>query len=555
MRTPAAYGSLLWHVLHALSRAAFRPGRAGVLAMALGLLAALAPWPCSAQDGRPQARIGVLANRGKDACREQWGALPDTLSRALPGIAFTLVPLGFDEVEEAVANASVDYLVANPAIYVNLEVHFQAVRIATLINQLGDRVTASFGGVIFTRADRTDINTLADIRGKRFAATAGGSMGGWLVGLSTLCSQGVDPRKDCSLLSFPDSHDAVVYEVLSGAVDAGTVRTDTLERMTEKGLVRLEDLKLLYPPGFRPDPAFPFLHTTELVPEWPFAKLAHTPDDQAKAVATALLTMPPVQRSPHGVQWTVPLPYESIHRIMRELRVPPYEEHGRVSVPEFASQHAPLVALVASLLLVLALAALYLSMLNSRLQAAMDKLREAEAELTVRANTDMLTGLYNRRRFTEAVDSEIARALRYNRPLTMILMDMDHFKQVNDTYGHPVGDEVLREVGRRLRLTARASDLVARLGGEEFAVLMPETALEDALFLAERIRAEVADNPVHVAGAEDVRCTLSLGVAEVCPSIQNFSTLYKAVDEALYLAKKQGRNRVEVSGFCRRQTA
>lgn len=531
------------------SRATALAGRAFRFAAVLLVLCALAPCLCAAQEARPQARIGVLANRGKDACLEQWSPLIRTLSDALPGVEFTLVPLDFEEVDRAAAEAAVDYVLANPAIYVNLEVRYRAMRIATLVNQLGDRVTASFGGVIITRAGRDDINTLQDIRGKSFAATSEGSLGGWLAGLSTLYGQGVDPRKVCSQLTFPGSHDAVVRLILSGGADAGTVRTDTLERMELKGQLRLDEVKVLLPPGFKPDPSFPFLYSTELVPEWPFARLAHTPEAQAKAVAAVLLTVPAGQPSEYGAQWTVPLDYDPIHRIMRELRVSPYEDHGRISVREFTSQHGLLVAVVGSLLLALILAALYLVMLNTRLQEAMANLREAEAELTIRADTDMLTGLYSRRRFSEIVNAEVARALRYERPLSLILMDMDHFKQVNDTWGHPVGDEVLREVAGRVRHSARSNDFVGRLGGEEFAVLLPETTLEDAVALAERIRQAVACRPAHMVGAQELNCTLSLGVAEVCPSIQDFSTLYKAVDEALYRAKRQGRNRTAISSF------
>ena len=550
MRRPAGNAALQSSAQNATSPAAIPAGRAFRFAAILLMLCIFAPSLCAAQESRPQARIGVLANRGKDACREQWAPLIRTLSDALPGVAFTLVPLDFDEVDRAAAEASVDYVLANPAIYVNLEVRYRAMRIATLVNQLGDKVSASFGGVIFTRAGRNDINTLRDIRGKSFAATSEDSLGGWLVGLSTLCAQGVDPRKVCSQLSFPGTHDAVVRLVLSGGADAGTVRTDTLERMALKGQISLDEVKLLQPPGFKPDPSFPFLYCTELVPEWPFARLAHTPEAQAKAVAAVLLTVPPVQAAGYGAQWTVPLDYEPIHHIMRELRVPPYEDHGRISVKAFTSQHGLLVAVLGSLLLALVLAALYLVMLNSRLQEAMANLREAEAELTTRADTDMLTGLLSRRRFSEIVNAEIARALRYERPLSLILMDMDHFKQVNDTWGHPVGDEVLREVCGRVRRSARSSDFVARLGGEEFAVLLPETTLEDAVALAERIRQAVSCRPAHMVGAQELNCTLSLGVAEVCPSIQDFSSLYKAVDEALYRAKRQGRNRTAVSSTC-----
>jgi two-component system cell cycle response regulator len=126
--------------------------------------------------------------------------------------------------------------------------------------------------------------------------------------------------------------------------------------------------------------------------------------------------------------------------------------------------------------------------------------------------------------------------------MSAIMIDIDHFKNLNDTYGHAVGDLALREVARRIKNCVRTVDLVARYGGEEFVILMPETGLQAAGIVAERIRRSVADDPVVNHGME-VYTTLSLGVAELEPDCKNLDELLKCADQALYAAKAAGRNR------------
>ncbi|MFD1701536.1 PleD family two-component system response regulator [Methylopila henanensis] len=175
----------------------------------------------------------------------------------------------------------------------------------------------------------------------------------------------------------------------------------------------------------------------------------------------------------------------------------------------------------------------YTERLRSNVQASM--------ELAI---TDGLTGLHNRRYLEMHLQSLLDQATARNRPLSALVVDIDHFKAVNDTHGHDVGDEVLREVARRLKASVRGIDLACRLGGEEFVVVMPETDAAVARLVAERIRGRLASEPVASRVAAPLAVTASIGVATFHPEADDAAALIKRADVALYRAKREGRNRV-----------
>jgi diguanylate cyclase (GGDEF)-like protein len=162
----------------------------------------------------------------------------------------------------------------------------------------------------------------------------------------------------------------------------------------------------------------------------------------------------------------------------------------------------------------------------------------------IRAATDGLTGMPNKRAVTDALKRTFAQATTTQAPLALLLLDLDHFKQVNDQRGHPVGDQVLANVGATLRSVLRTRDFAGRNGGEEFAVLLPDTGIADALEIAERVRVAVAE--ISVPGT-DVSVTASIGVAVFPDHASTPDRLERLADAALYLAKRQGRNRVELA--------
>ncbi len=185
------------------------------------------------------------------------------------------------------------------------------------------------------------------------------------------------------------------------------------------------------------------------------------------------------------------------------------------------------------------------------LQLSYDELKEKLVEikrLFKMATEDGLTGLYVKRYFLELLSGELRRSIRYSRPLSVLMCDIDHFKRVNDTYGHPAGDVVLRSVARRFAAATRDGiDVIGRYGGEEFAVMLPETDEESAWRVAERLRRYIESEPVSLAsvegvGAEGVTVTISIGVTTITDET-TLERVIAAADKALYASKEAGRNR------------
>jgi len=184
--------------------------------------------------------------------------------------------------------------------------------------------------------------------------------------------------------------------------------------------------------------------------------------------------------------------------------------------------------------------------LRQQVANATAELRQQKEAAELAARIDSLTGVANRRAFTEMAEAEVQRGLRYGTPLSLVLVDLDHFKAVNDRYGHHTGDAVLASFARTLIEAVRDIDIVGRWGGEEFVVLLPGTGYIEALQVAERMRAATADSRLYVQGRQ-ILYTASFGVAEFNPTELSFYGFLARADTALYVAKDKGRNRVELA--------
>jgi diguanylate cyclase (GGDEF)-like protein len=177
---------------------------------------------------------------------------------------------------------------------------------------------------------------------------------------------------------------------------------------------------------------------------------------------------------------------------------------------------------------------------------AEEELKAAKERAEALARRDELTGLNNRRAFFHDGEQVLNQAKRYDHPFSLIMLDVDHFKQVNDTYGHAGGDDVLETLADILRKQAREVDILGRLGGEEFALILPETTLPDAVAMAERLRTEIENTTVSSTKSE-IHITASFGLSALTSQLTSLDDLVNEADDALYQAKRKGRNRVEHS--------
>ncbi len=340
----------------------------------------------------PEIRIGVLSHRGDEATLKNWSPTADYLSREIPEYHFAIVPLDFRQIEPAVKNQTVDFLLVNPSIYVNMEVRYRITRIATLNNLLGDRPWNIFGGVIFTRADRKDIRTLEDVRGKRFMAVDRTSLGGFQMAWQTFKNHGIDIHDDTRGLTFGGTHDAVVRAVLEGKADVGTVRTGILEAMSLEEGSPLEKVRIL---GDLWSDKYPFHHSTQLYPEWPFSKLPHTPNRLARRVAIALLRMSSLEPAAQWgdyAGWTIPLEYQPVHELLKSLHLPPYDRPERFTLVDAARKYWYWLVTVAAFLVALAGMSAWVVRLNLALERSR-RLLERQHNLILDSVADGIYGV------------------------------------------------------------------------------------------------------------------------------------------------------------------
>ncbi len=288
-------------------------------------------------------KIGVLAVRGVEQCLKIWSPTADYLSSRIPGYKFVIVPLLHYQVTASIQNAEVDFILTNSAFYVELEQGYGVDRIATMKEMRLGRVYAKYGSVIFSRADRTDIRKLSDLKGKSFMGVSEGSLGGWLMAWRELKENGIDPYKDFKELRYGETHDEVVYAVRDGLVDVGTVRTNTLELLSAEGKINLQDY-FVFPRLHNSQLHTPYLCTTREYPDWPMARAKETSPDLAEKVAVALLQMKadsPAAVSAGYAGWTIPMNYQSVMECMMALHVGPYKDLGRVTVSNILRDYGP----------------------------------------------------------------------------------------------------------------------------------------------------------------------------------------------------------------------
>ncbi len=492
----------------------------------------------------PEIHLGVLSNRSDEITLNRWSATADYLNEKIPGYRFSVIPVGFEEIDEAIAMKSIDFILANTGLYVELASRYDISRIVTMKNDIQGRSYTSFGGVFFTRSDRDDIKEIKDMRGKTVASVARTSLGGWIALWRELDDRHIKPESYFSQIGFLDSHDEVVYAVRDGLFDGGTVRTDTLESMANENLINLDDYKLIQldsTPVNREIQDFPYLLSTRLYPEWPLAKLSHVPNELAEQLATSLIVMPP--DSPAAVQagtrgWTIPLNYQIVHDCFYQLKIGPYENYSKINPVDVISKYLLWIIFIVLIILFLISTVLYILSLNRQL-------KESERKMRQMATLDPLTELPNRRYFQDFAEKTLDLCRRRGCRFGIYYMDLDRFKPVNDQYGHETGDMLLHEVGQRLIKQMRKSDLCARIGGDEFVALIQDVKHDQGFDKVARRILESLSHPYFI-NEKDIKIGVSIGISLFPEQGRDLEALLKMADEALYHAKEQGKGRYRI---------
>jgi diguanylate cyclase (GGDEF)-like protein/hemerythrin-like metal-binding protein/PAS domain S-box-containing protein len=629
-----------------------------MLAFALGTATATTP-----------VRVAVLAFRPATEVQTRWQPLVDCLNEKVPGYHFQFEALGYADLDAAIARHSVDFVLTNPAHYVLMTYrNGLSSPLATLVPLENGKAVPKFGGVIFTRADRRDIASLENLRGRTIATVSKGSLGGYQAQAMELAQIGIRMPQNARLLETEMPHDLVVGAVMDGRADAGFVRTGLLEGMASEGKLDLAKIKVLAPKNV---PGFHLLLSTRLYPEWPFAAMPGVDEELARQVAAALLSLPhggDLARRLDILGFTIPTDYESVQATLATLRLPPFDSAPQFTAEDIWNKYRWELLAGMALMMVIGLLTVLLLVLNRRLAEGRQRIQHAseewyrlltalgegvygvnaqghctfinpaalsmlgftvdevlgrdqhamfhhhredgapyseaecpisltledsearcvedwlwrkdgtgfpvtlttapmkqngahegavvvfrdisdrrrlESQLREEAITDSLTGAANRRQFLKLLNIELVRFKRLAEPTTVLMVDIDHFKKINDTHGHATGDAVLRHLVALSRQCLRRVDTLGRLGGEEFGILLPGTDVANALQFAERYRHLVADTPAQTDQGP-VFITISIGISEYEEEDATADRALARADVALYRAKKRGRNAVEL---------
>jgi diguanylate cyclase (GGDEF)-like protein len=505
---------------------------------------------------RQNIKIGVLAKRGAEYSLKRWRPMINDMNIKLPQYHFQLVPLNFEEVYDAVKNERIDFIITNSMQFIQLEAHYGVSRMATFLNPSPQGDLSQFGAVIFTKSENRNINTLADIRYQHFGAVNPYSFGGWIMA-KKLLKEAKIPTSKLASLKFFNTHDKVVKALFDGSIDVGTVRTDILEKMEHEKSIDLKEIKVIHPQHYDD---FPYRISTQLYPEWSFAKLSPTSLESANNLLSYLLASK--RDAPDLPHWSIPINYKPIHDLLMDLELDPYPKQ-EVSFSDFYAQYRPWILSVGVLFIIMLFFVYKIKYLNSVLKInnrqiknfnlelernvaqRTKELKEANEKLRELTQIDDLTQITSRREFLTLANHDFATAKRQNNILSLLSLDIDYFKHINDTHGHDIGDEILKLFAQTISKILRKSDLFGRIGGEEFSILLPDTPISQALELADKLRREIEKLQYPLEKDRPIRFTVSIGACELSKEDEKFSEMMKRCDQALYNAKEQGRNRVE----------
>lgn len=486
--------------------------------------------------------FGVLEYKGKEKVIKQYEPLAKHIEKQLH-IPVELQVLPQEILEKQILQKKIDIVATNPTHFIALRANGNLTgAIATEIKSYNGVETSYLGGVIITRSDRPDIRSLHDLQYHSVAYPGKKFLGGWQAQKYELAKAGISLNE--KLLFEVKKHERVVENVLSKKVDAGFIRTGILEEMIADGRIKRSDVFIINEQDID---HFPWIVSTSLYPEWAIAARTDLGSVLIKKIAASIYTYTPNSGQKEGRigGFTIPADYTNVDSLARELRLPPYEKAPHFTLSDIWNAYDKTIIglLISFIINVFLIIFLYRSL---------QKLKRNKRELAHSATHDPLTNLYNRRGMGEMASYIIGSLKRNLTYAAIIYIDLDNFKPLNDTYGHVMGDTILKEVAYRLISSVRASDIVSRMGGDEFVILLSNlgndknTSEQSALATAEKIRL-ILQEPYHFAteaGKQTISSiSASIGVI-IFDHTSDVERLISSADKAMYQAKENGRNQV-----------
>jgi diguanylate cyclase (GGDEF)-like protein/PAS domain S-box-containing protein len=379
----------------------------------------------SAAQAAQEVRISILSFRPLEQARQQWQATVDHLNAHIPGYRFSAEVLFFPDLEQAMVEGRFDFVLTNPEHYIALRARYGLSAIATLMPLAEGHPVSQFGGVIFTRADRTDINELKDLRGKVVSSVQEKSFGAYMMQRWTLYKHGIAIGEIGRMRFTGMPQDNAVLDVLSGEADAGFVRTGMLERMVREGKLKMEQVKVI---NRQPVDGFPQVLSTELYPEWAFSAMPRVPEHLKKQVAQALFEIAPddkAARTGNYYGFSPPGNYAPVEAVMTRLRMMP-DQTVEFDLRDILQKYLYPLLLSALLVMLLVLwAAAHLAQVNRRLRASFRE-RERLDEALQQANATLENKVAQRTQDLQRSESRFREIMQSSPIAIRIAVDGGH---------------------------------------------------------------------------------------------------------------------------------
>ncbi|MCK9337465.1 MAG: EAL domain-containing protein [Arcobacteraceae bacterium] len=604
-------------------------------------------------------KIGVLSFYNKAQTLESWNPTATYLSNQIPNSNFSIIPMSHEEIDSAIKNKQLDFVITNSGHYVVHQKNSNLFRIATIVKKEQNNFISEFGGVIVTLAKRADINKIGDLKNKKISAVGKHSLGAYQAQVKELIDANIS-YKDKNFIFTGLPQEKTLSLLFEDKVDVAFVRTGLLEELSSDNKLDLSKLKVI---NQIPDTKYPFSLSTKLYPEWPFSSMPHIDSITIKEVASALMNMPSSNEAAVSggySGWSTPLEYKVVRELLASLNLPPYERRMDFTLNDISVKYSNYILM---LLIIGFIFTFYLIFITIRLYKTKQQLeinqnklklaasvytnsqngvmitdkngvveevnssfcnitgytkeemigqnasilksgrhddefyktmwidirtkgyhkceiynakktgeifpcilgistlkdnkgktkhligiftditqqKKYENELKFLVYHDSLTKLPNREFLMRRLEQVVAQSARKNLRFALLTLDLDHFKDINDSYGHLIGDEVLLEVSKKLTHRLRQEDSVFRLGGDEFSILLEHIENYEDVSIVARDIIKLVNAGYKTKSGIELRINASIGIAVYPNHGLDAKQIFQNSDASLYLAKEQGR--------------